>query len=136
MHTAVLMSFNPLSLVNEDQSFPFSSGVCLKAGRVCMFIFFFQRRIVLSTLPQHFSSNCNTEVSLEKAQGATAQHEHMAQGPAHKPPRHHRSVLICCDEFSTMDSVFIHFKVEKCARTEDEEPGIKHRREKMPKMRQ
>lgn len=38
MHTTILVSFNPPSLVNEDQSFPFSSGVCLKAGRICVFL--------------------------------------------------------------------------------------------------
>lgn len=40
MHTVILMSFNPPSLVNEDQSFSFPSGVCLKAWMVCIFPFF------------------------------------------------------------------------------------------------
>lgn len=36
-----------------------------------------------SPSPSIFSSNCNTNVSLEKPQGVTALREHMAHGPAH-----------------------------------------------------
>lgn len=141
MHTAILMSFNPPSLANEDQSFPFSSGVYLKASKgLVYFCFFFhplfssQRGPELSTILQHFSGNCNAEVSLEKkkkkAQGATAQRVHMAHGPARSPPGLGGSVLICCDVFSSRTLSPFTPRWKKCARTEDEQPGIKHRRGK------
>lgn len=74
-----------------------------------------------------------SEVNLEKEQRAAAQHEHMAQGPARQPAEHHRSVFIC---YKFILTLFIHFKVEKCAYADNKGCGIKHRREKMPKMKQ
>lgn len=100
-----------------------------------IFFFYLQMSLVLSTIPQHFIGNYSTEVNLGKSR--QQQHSmstwHMDQHISHQGTA--GVCLMCYDEFSTTDSVFVCSKGERCAFTEEEEPGINHRKENMPKLR-